>query len=271
MAYHTQLLGSGTPLQSKFTQSYQESEKSSQQFGIPKLFGAQLTGEDVGQSSSERTYDQSWPMLIQTVEELLARGYICDGALGVPVSSLIRLRGVMQLVDLRILRDLWNPLSKMLKQHQKGGGKQVQGALPDMGSLAEIAKFVPHPLVVQLVTSDKPDGQPFSVGESSLNAWGLLDKENLIGTADSFAIMNGGIVPGEYWMIAVLDVGSTTELPQIDFSTLTSGNTFEFALYMQQMIRTMFGRPHYANGVTPLMIYRRLAGAKVNFGTEDAP
>jgi hypothetical protein len=257
-AYHTQLLGSGVPLQSKFTESFVESAGKSGEAGFPKVFSATMSGGKSSEYSAERSFDQTWPMALATIAELDDHGFIHEGALAVPVGSIVRVHGALQTVDLRLLKDLWTPMTRMMGQQQnktktKTGSPEIKPA-----QIADLAKVLPHPIVAQVVTSSAPEGEPFIVGEKSLNAWGFLNPEHIVGDATTFALMNGGFHVGDYTMVAILDVGSAPDAPTFDFSAINPTNTFEMALAIQQLLRTSFGRPNYANGVTPLLVYRSL-------------
>ncbi len=254
-AYHTQLRGSGTPLQSKFTQSFKESSEKSGEASAHFIKGG-IRGEVESTDGTERTFDQSWPMIMATIAELYDRGWVRKTALGVPVGSLIEQTGLLQVVDLRVMRELWSPITKLLARGQQSKAKIPTRSV--LSNMAEFAKYIPHPMVAQMITN--PEDKPFEFGESSLVGWGLLDTKNILGNADAFALMNGGLFGGLYSMIAVLDIGANSEAaPFVDpFENWEVNNSFEMMLGMQQYIRSIFGRPNYANGVTPLAIYRAL-------------
>jgi hypothetical protein len=252
-AYHTQLLGSGVPLQSKFSSTYSETAGEDVEASAFKLLSAKFRDGKTSTDGTERTFDQSWPMVLATIAELDERGLIHDGALGIPVGSIIRLHGALQVADLRIMHDLWEPMTKVVSK--KTGSTTT--SIGDFKALAQIAKHLPQPLVANVTTSDAPADQPWSAGPTSLHAWGVLSPQHIIGNPDAFAIMNGGLF-GEFWIIAVLDVGADAGPPTDPLANFTPTNTFEMMLAMQQFIRQSFGRPNYANGVTPLLIYRPL-------------
>jgi hypothetical protein len=265
-ALHTQLLGYGVPLQSKYSQSATKEMEKGSEGGVPKIFAGKIGSKQSETDGTEFSYDLAWPMILDTLDVLSERGDIQEPKVGTTVGSLIRIHGRLSLVDLRVMRDLWGPMMKMMTSTQKGQKKSAPGGIAP-ANIAEFAKFVPHPLVVQLITSDKPEDEPYSVGPESLNAWGVLATEHVIGDSATFSLMNGGFLPSEYTMIAVLDVGSTPDAPFVDpFSAFSPTNTFEMMLQMQQFLRNMFGRPNYANGVTPLAIYRTLTR-----GENDTP
>lgn len=266
-AYHTQILGSGTPLQSKFTESYAESSGKSGEAGLGQFLRGKLTGGVTSTDSSERTFDQGWPMILTTMSELSARGQIHDGALGVPVGSIVRVRGFLQIVDMHLLADLWGPMTAMFK-------KQMAQHLPpglSASSLSDFIKTVPHPLVAQVVTSVAPHGEPLLVGPESLIAWGVLSPEHVVGNASAFLTMNGGFFSGEYSMIAVLDVGAISTPEANPLENFQPNGFFDMAFAMQHTVRMMFGRPASANGVTPLMIYRRLIPSNASDSALSSP
>ena len=252
---HTQLLGSGTPLESKLVENYTRSEAQTGQLGIPGMASGTVTGTDADSSGTERRFDLGWLTVLQTIDELSRRGYIRDDTIGVPVGSIVRVHGLMQLVDLRIMRDMWTPMTKIMRT--QGGNKKRAAGEFNPGAVAELAKFLPHPLVVQLLSSSSPYGEPMTFGEESVKLWGMLAPQNVVGTADTFSLMNGGIVPGDYVIIGVLDAGAG-EVPDVE-TLFPPTNTFNFMLSMQQTMREMFGRSDDANGITPLLIYRSLA------------
>jgi hypothetical protein len=58
-------------------------------------------------------------------------------------------------------------------------------------------------------------------------------------------------------MIGLLDAGNTGSVDVEEMFPPT--NMFNMTLSLQQNMRSMFGRPDHANGVTPLVIYRVLS------------
>lgn len=122
------------------------------------------------------------------------------------MGSILLIEGWLQIVDLRMLKELWGPIFKMMQK--SGGAAQKTAARINASSINDFVKHIPHPLVIQMTTSDSPEGEVPQFGPTSLYAWGVLEPDDLVGSADALPLMNGGWVPGKYCMIAVLDVGA---------------------------------------------------------------
>jgi hypothetical protein len=248
-AYHTQLLGMGVPLTSKYSQGGSSTESEAHKGGIPKVYEGAIDSQESVNHSTEHSFDPAWPMVLQTVDELIKRNLIHEPAEGIPVGALIKCSGILTVVDLKLLSSLWDPLMTLFKQQSGDAAAAVAN-----GGIGDFVKAVALPIVFQIMTTK---AQSAGLDQDSLTAWGILRTENVVGSAETFALMNGGIVPGRHHVIGVLDVGTLGHEQQADaFTNFTPTNTYELMLGMQNLIRNIFGRPNYANGVTPLLIYR---------------
>lgn len=252
--YHTQLLGSGTPLESKLIENYTRSETSTAQVGIPKIVSGTAQSLDDETVGKELRFDLGWLNVLQTIDELERRGYIADNAIGLPVGSLIRMHGAMQIADLRLVKDLWPTFLRKLDEQKKRDGDDPI----DVRALEAISKVIPHPIVINFTSSESEPGKPLTFGEKSTRAWGILAEENVIGSSDTFSLMNGGFVVGEYEMIGVLEVGASPGLIIDVAQAFPPSNSFGITLGLQQEVRAFYGRPDDANGITPLTLARSM-------------
>jgi len=249
-AYHTQLAGKGVPLKSTYTHRGTSSESEYLKHGIPKVVDKGFDSKVDVTQGTEHSFDPAWPMVLETIQTLDQRGYIRDSVIGVPVNSLIRATGILSIADLSLLTTLWNPLTRMLKE-QSSKASHKPPVQSDLKSIGEFAKAITQPVAFQLISGHD--------ASAMLLAWGAMRRDSIIASAQDLLLMHGGLLPGAYTIIGVLDVGLAGPQASTYLEQLQPTSTFEMTLKLQHVLRSTFGRPDNANGVTPLLIYRRLS------------
>jgi hypothetical protein len=237
---------------------------------------------DSAKSSSaiEHLYDASWSVPLDVLALLDKNGLVNDGLDGTKVGQLVIIRGDLELVDIRLLRDLWAPIfelwshneSEAVKALQKQVNsivsapntrvqkKQLTAAAAEaratvdstsvqMGRVLKILEKLPHALHASL--RDPVSGEKI---------WMSLDPTNLTTNVDDFALKHGASIPGDWSVVGILDA-----FPDPDRSTpeVSGAAIHDIMRFVTDFMQNLLGRPAAAYGLTPIAIYRTVVASHV--------
>lgn len=229
-----------------------------------------IQNAQIGSEMLERQYDAAWTLPITLANRLDELGFLHRDLATAPLGQMVLLKGNVQIIDIRMLQNMWDPLARFMapekpkgqNRHQRRGNvKAPQQKLPEgvefNDTIAELMRLVPHALQLNFCT-----GEEF--------VWSTLDAEMMTTAADDFALKHGTIVPGEWHMIAVID--RRPEHVESDHATESWAKFQALAnvgagltrgvMDLLDNLRGVIGRPGLAYGATPLMIFRELRPAK---------
>jgi len=89
--------------------------------------------------------------------------------------------------------------------------------------------------------------------------WSSLQPENLTISAADLTLKYGGEVPGVWQILCVLDAWAETTEPDT-IEAWSAGPLMDGILTATRALRATMGRPAQWLGITPLMIFRDIAG-----------
>lgn len=264
-SYFAQLFPEGTLTAIKSSISEGDNSRQDIHLSLGVVKG-QMQDSMIASKTLERQYDAAWTLPITLANRLDEQGFLYRDLETAPLGQLILLSGGLQIVDIRMLKDMWEPLARFLapenppqnNRHQQRAAEKAPSP-PEMppGSefdekVASLMRLVPHALQLN-----------FCAGENLV--WSTLEPAMMAVTAEDFALKHGTIVPGEWHMIAVLDrrpdhKENEMAHEQMLLSALEQAEadlTFGVMELLDQL-RGLVGRPSVAYGATPIMIFRAL-------------
>ncbi len=269
-AFHAQLSEHGALTATKVSEQTERSRRRSGRAEIPHLLGGSIDTDRSASQTYERQYDPSLLAAIDTVERLDDEGSIHRDLATATVGTVIVVEGDLEVVDVRLLRDMWDfAISFAMRaqidesavtsaiqtgtKHERDAARRTRSALQqqkvdaekNIRGIAEIVKHLPHPLQATISTTSE-------------SFWSVLDVEHFIGSPESFALQHGSQIAGRWSMIAIIDA-RPDPLPLEDPFSGSASNIAGMLLQVQGFVRQQFGRPWQSYGVTPLMIYRSIA------------
>lgn len=247
--------GNGSLTGIKATSATSDKSATAGKIGIPGT-GAEMSREGMASEGIERQFDPIWIVPITTMDRLDELGFI-NRTLEVPVGSLALVTGFLRLIDIRMLKEMWPAIGKMLsakasssnnRHDRRATGQGTANAVPpEFSGMFDLVRHLPHALELHMATL------------TGGMAWTTLSQDCLLSNPDDMALKYGSAIDGEWHMLAVVDAqpGSSQVADQI-WAELPTGVVPAACAQLLSVIRQNFGRPHDAYGVTPLLIFRSL-------------
>ncbi len=214
-----------------------------------------------------RVYDPMWANARELLDLLDKRGMIQRDLANARLGQIVLASGSLDIYDLKIMSGIWslNSIKKSIAAGQSQWPKlskavqstpagkrlkaefdQAQKAAKDgMELFIEMAPSLPHSAhaVVQTINEEK--------------LWCNIDPSGLSMSPSDILLKHGIAVPGEWVILGILDaVPEPVEMrnrPQTPDGQEMVVKVFET---LAPIIRTFFGRPETAYGITPLLIFR---------------
>lgn len=218
--------------------------------------------------SQEETYDPFWTHAYSFLRDLEANFAVpLDRA---RLGSLVKFDAFVQFLDLRIMRELWEPsahaflhstnapaaaIPSAVSRKKRREQRQQQSPATDAVKFGlEVLKHVPHLLHLILLA---PDGFRF---------WAAAQPEYLTINSEDLVMKYGAVIDGIWTVVGRVDgrIGDTPE--PLKVNPLVDGVVTAMA-----GLRELIGRPKDHWGLTPIAIYAPLQGiAEVEAQTEEA-
>ena len=245
-------------LKSTFQKSQSKEGKASSTVVVASAEG-RISG--TSSESSEETYDPFWTHAYSFLRDL-------EDNFSVPLDrarmgSLIKFDGLVQFLDMKIMRNLWEPtlraylLSQIqerstsvadssLNRKQRRENRQQQSApIPDALKFGlEVMKEVPHLLNMTFLA---PSGIRF---------WAAAQPDNLTISSDALVMKFGAVIDGVWTVVGIID-GRIGDAPD----PLKLNPVLDGIITAMAGIREIVGRPKDHWGITPIAIYAPLRGA----------
>jgi hypothetical protein len=248
-SYAAQIFDSGVLTAVKQVSSSNESSAGKAHGGLGRLAGYEATNSEAINRSIERQFDAAWSTPLNVINELDRLGYIhhqlCDAGFG----QLVLFSGRIQLLDMMLVKDLWEPVGRMevakmstATKSQQAAKKQAERQMRDM---MDIVQRLPHTLQLKMFTDKE-------------QLWATLKPEHMTINPTDFALKHGPMIPGEWKLICALDARPD----QLDLDPARLHTDMEVGI-LQMLIglRTIFGRAVSDYGVTPIAIFRAVTPA----------
>ncbi|MGZ8907883.1 MAG: DUF6414 family protein [Methylobacter sp.] len=250
-SFLAQLDDDGVLLSIKKTKHIEEEQKN---LGSLGLTGTRATTEDNTTLSkqSEKHYDSSIVAMYDVINRLDELGFIKKSISATAMGQLLLCSGTITFHDIRMMRDLWDPIMKHVINQQvsqavsKHDKALLQNRTKEAEHLKSILTALPHALLMTL----------FSEGES---LWSSLEEEHLKMNSDDITLKHGANFAGQWHVLGILDAkpdaGSTVPRK-------TGNELFDGMAEMLSIIRTTLGRPANAYGITPVAIFRTVSATQ---------
>jgi hypothetical protein len=233
-----------------------------------------VTPEAGGTEVSERFYDPFWTNARTLLDYLLEHRLINQNmekpaALG----QFVLVKGSIVLLDLGLLRGAWEkpPIQKAIKatvmaeqqgalsknrHERRAQGTAAQGnSLSEMDALISLISLLPHTLQIRLFAEKH-------------SFWSTLDESSVVGRASDLMLKHGALLGGQWHMLGVLDAFPYDPQYRTEDGKDMSELLAELAVTaigqmvarLAPAVQPMMGRPAHAWGITPLLIFRDVAG-----------
>lgn len=234
--------------------------------------GFEISPEAGGSEASERVYDPLWTNALTFLDYLDGAGLIQRGVKAARIGQFVLASGNLALFDFNFLKVAWeNPyLKNVIAPHIMAGQtieepaavnrkqrhNRPQSKEPTLAEgVFDLLKVTPHAIVASM--------------QDDVAIWCNLSEVSLVGKSSDILLKHGASVAGEWTMLGILDavpdehemVGDidVTQLKQL--ATVGGlGSLGAMVVAYAPMIRTMLGRPTSSYGITPLLIFRQVAG-----------
>lgn len=250
-SFLAQLDDDGVLLSIKKTRHINEEQKN---LGSVGLTGTRAATEDntILGKQSEKHYDSSIVAMYDVINRLDELGFIKKSLSATAMGQLLLCSGTITFHDIRMMRDLWDPVMKMFfnQQATQAASRQQKDLLKNKAkefeSIKSILTALPHALLMTL----------FSQGES---LWSSLEEEHLKINSDDITLKHGANFAGQWHVLGILDAK-----PDDGFTVprKTGNELFDGLSEMLSMIRATLGRPSDAYGITPVAIFRTVSATQ---------
>ena len=259
-SYYSQLTNRGITTGMSTTEGVLRSTTRTGVAGVQPFVSGSGAVNTTTNESAHRQFDPAILEAIEAIECLDDEGSIAEDLDGAVIGSIIIAHGNLSILDVRLIKEMWNPLAAILGQMNqetvsvsadmtRNERKAAQratatnGIANQLSSIVEIAKSLPH--AIQATLSSK--------NHDAL--WSVLELQHFIGSPEALTLKHGAFIDGDWSIIALLDARPDVGTQSDPFAD-ASGNVADMMRGLQEFIRQQFGRPQVAYAVTPLAIYR---------------
>jgi hypothetical protein len=251
------------------------SETSSTSGGI-NVVAAKLDTAASEQTTQTKQFDPQWLAPLSFLDQADQRGMIVRDLENARIGKLTLVSGRLAIFDLGMMRNAWEvgAIRDVIIQgaqtastddrppprthaQQRQARQERDAAAKHIGAGLEFIKLLPHAILGSLRT-----------GESEV--WCSLREDNLIVPASELLIKHGHVVAGDWSIVGILDAFPDDAIPTIETdperfvayqtAALSLGSLWEFIATITPIARMTLGRPQGSFGMTPLLIFREVAG-----------
>lgn len=245
-AYAAQLSQSGVLSSVRSSAQDSKDSRTTTTVGIPHAVEGARTAGGTASQGVERSYDAQWLVPLDVLTKLDEQGFIQRDLARARLGNIVRVEGALTVFDLRLMRELYDPMLSLLQGQQ--GGSQPAGqraAQKTMRDIVSVVKALPH-------------GLQGTIADGERSAFFTLDPQHIIGVLEDFALKHGASVAGRWSVIGVLDASPTPDGAenQLQAPSASPGPLSEAATGLLDGLRQLFGRRDDQHGLTPLVVYR---------------
>ena len=221
--------------------------------GVAKA-GTKLAG--TFSESSEETYDPFWAHAYSFLQDLEANFAVpLDVA---RMGSLVKFNGWVQFLDLKMMRNLWEPTFRAFLSQTSGTGQPAPSAsrkkrreqqrsepkMPDAMKFGlDVLKEAPHLLHLTFLAKD------------GFRFWSAVQPDYLTISSDALTMKFGATVDGVWTVVGIVDGGIGDAPEPWSINPVLDGVVTAMA-----GLREAIGRPKNYWGPTPIAIYAPLVG-----------
>jgi hypothetical protein len=209
-----------------------------------KILKAEAKSTDGGSEGIEHMFDASWSIPLEVLDCLRSRSLVLESARGAGLGSIILTDCYLRVIEFASMENLWEPAMRL------ASSQPSQSILPEtVSTISEAMKAMPRAIHAHFLTKDAV-------------LWSSLQPENLTIPMTDLTLKYGGTVSGSWKILYLLDAWPDTGEPPDVSSIWSAGQMMDGILTAIHALRTMMGRPTSWFGITPLMIFRDIAGWK---------
>ena len=224
-----------------------------------------MTGTDTVVEGAERQFDPIHTIPIAVLNRLDELGFIHKTVDGTPLGSLILVKGYCRIANIGMVKEMWPEIAKIIRQKDKeqkqsqttenrharrsqAAQKRVEAG-EEEPDLIGILKNLPHAVMLHMACD---------IASGAALLWSTLKTGSLLTSAEEISLKYGSALAGEWYALGVLDCGPDNggfakawqQVPCNVLPTVIMG--------LAEMVRRQMGRPDEWNGMTPLMIFRKI-------------
>ena len=220
--------------------------------GGVSLFNARKNAGDSFAKTQERHFDSSWSLPLNFFDKLHEQGLVATSLENAEIGSLVMVKGHIKLFDVKMAHDVL-PIYKDAKQKElkqtksPAQKKDIQEEIYNAKIAADMFSLLPFSTQIELL-DDQENIFWMSVKADDL----ALDVGNL-------ALKYGSRIPGEWYVIGVIDALPDISDETVSESIFPSDEIRGTIDYMLEGIRGMIGRSETSYGMTPLVIFRKVS------------
>jgi len=243
-----QIFDDGTLAGVKREEKIQEDTATEISAGLKPIFAVAGKEGAANYRSIERHFDAGWTLPLNVLHRLDELGHIKKSLSDADFGDLVLMSGSMNLIDLSIMKDLWEPLGALERMSSSSSAKTTtkKRILEQekflLKHLTSIMKGLPHSIQIRLFNGEN-------------QAWASLRREYLIVNPEDFPLKHGPSIQGNWHCLAILDGKPTSE--NESFNIPVGHSEVEQAMWdFSLQLRLLFGRREHDYGLTPIAIFR---------------
>jgi hypothetical protein len=252
-SYLAQLDDDGVLLSIKKTEHLKDEQKTLGSVGLNIATRASTEiNEEIGRQK-ERHYDSSSVALYSVIDKLDELGFIKKDIANTAIGQLLLCSGSITFQDIRMMRNLWDPIMKLLVnqgqslgQGNKNKNHNLKTQLKEAELMKDILSGLPHALLMTLFSGDQ-------------SLWSSLEEDHLKINSDDITLKHGANFAGEWHVLSILDAKPDHEIEQIHPAPTAINGLFSGMVDVLSNVRQLLGRPADAYGITPLAIFRTVS------------
>lgn len=247
-AFSAQIFDNGTLVGLKVEDKVQNQVTSEMSSGLKPVFTAAEKENLTNIRGIEKQFDAGWALPLNVLNKLDELGLIKRSLADADFGELVLFSGSINLIDLGIMRELWEPIAAMEAFNNQPKTKttaklrEAQKEREGSKHIASIMKHLPHSIQLRIFNDHE-------------QAWSSLRREFLTINSEDFILKHGASIQGKWHCLAILDGKPYVEDEGLNIPD--GANDLEFAMWQMSMqLRLLLGRSGAAYGLTPISIFR---------------
>lgn len=222
--------------------------------------------------SLERSYDPLWTNALTLLDALSERGMIQRNLIEARIGQFVLVTGNLLVLDLSMIKSAWN--NPIISGIIRMGATDLQTSAvakgqrrPDRPRPGAVAAPVPsEPVDIALaLMSMLPHSLQCRLVSDTANVWCSIDEEFVVGRASDVLLKHGALLQGEWSILGIMDAypddGDVGNAANQEILSRVAGTIVgQLVVGLSGPTRQLLGRPPETYGVTPLLIFREVAG-----------
>lgn len=213
--------------------------------------------------SAKHEYDPAWLIPLTVMDRLDELGRLHRDLLSAPIGALVLIEGQLEVLDIRMLHNLWTPLIALFQAQVEASpipdGPKAQRHLAEQQKKKIIKDMTAQFAHIPDILKGLPHAIQATVNAGGDQAWCTLSVDNLVVGTDDLALKHGTQVQGSWYLLGILDALPDQPAPPVALKSEADNSIKNVLRTVIGMGRTFFGRPADCFGVTPVLIFRALA------------